>query len=81
MERILNIFLQYKEFIIFSIIISSILYIILSLSKITDKSSKVIFPLFLNIENKTVVKLSLLISKYIFIIYILFSKFEIQFSI
>ncbi len=81
MEKLVNIFLDYKQFIIISIAIITILFISMILMDINYKKSKIIFPILFNIKNIDIFRLSLLITKYLLALYVLFSNFEINFSI
>lgn len=81
MEKFLISFLEYKNLIIWAISIFLLLYILLRVKKIDIKNSKKIFPIIFNMNNKEVLKLSLLIFKSFLIIYLLFSREEVTLSI
>lgn len=80
-DRVLNIFSQFNGYILILVISITIFYCLCMYRKINIRNSRFLFPILYNLNNKEILKLSMLIFKYSFFLYNIFFSHDFNFRV
>lgn len=80
-DKIFNIFSQFNEYIFVLIILMSVFYCFCIYTNLNINKSRILFPLLYDLTYKQTLKLAVLIFKYSFLLYIIFSNYEFNFRV